>query len=79
MAQVTEKEIDNLVTENQKRYDEIYGTYDPITGEGCYNFENRVLIELDDFFIPKMWVPKKTAKSVLYRGLRKVGSLKDYN
>ena len=79
MAQVTEKEIDNLVTENQKRYDEIYGTYDPITGEGCYNFENRVLIELDDFFIPKMWVPKKTAKSVLYRGLRKMGSLKDYN
>ena len=78
MALVTEQEIDNLVAENQKRYDEIYGTYDPMTGEGCYNFEHRVLIELSDFFIPKMWVPKKTAKSVLFRGLRKMGSLKDY-
>ena len=78
MALVTEQEIDNLVAENHKRYDEIYGPYDPMTGEGCYNFEHRVKIELSDFFIPKMWVPKKTAKSVLFRGLRKMGSLKDY-
>ena len=78
MALVNEQEIDNLVAENQERYDEIYGPYDPMTGEGCYNFEHRVLIELSDFFIPKMWVPKKTAKSVLFRGLRKMGSLKDY-
>ena len=49
MALVTEQEIDNLVAENQERYDEIYGTYDPMTGEGCYNFEHRVLIELSDF------------------------------
>ena len=78
MALVTEQEIDNLVAENQKRYDEIYGTYDPMTGEGCNNVEHRVMIELSDFFIPKMWDPKKTAKSVLFRGLRKMGSLKDY-
>ena len=78
MAQVTERDIDNLVAENQKRYEDIYGKYDPMTGEGCYNFKNRVLIELKDFFIPKMWVPKRTAKSLLFRGLRKMKSLKDY-
>lgn len=78
MAHVTNEEIDKLVEENNRRYEEVFGPYDPITGLNCYDFEHRVLIELPDFFIPKMWVPKKTAKSVLFRGLRKMKSLKDY-
>lgn len=78
MAHATNEEIDKLVEENNKRYEEVFGPYDPMTGLNCYDFEHRVLIELPDFFIPKMWVPKKTAKSVLFRGLRKMKSLKDY-
>ena len=34
MALVREVDIDELVAENKRRYDEIYGTYDPWTGEG---------------------------------------------
>lgn len=66
---VTDKDADKLVAENRARYDAIFGTYNPWTGEGCYNFENRVLLEIDDFLIPKMWVPKECMDTALYTNL----------
>ena len=78
MALVREVDIDELVAENKRRYDEIYGTYDPWTGEGCYDFEHRELLELPDFIIPKMWVPKECMRTLLYRGLKQLGSMKKY-
>ena len=78
MALVREVDIDELVAENKRRYDEIYGTYDPWTGEGCYDFEHRELLELPDFMIPKMWVPKECMRTLLYRGLKQLGSMKKY-
>lgn len=36
--QVTNEEIRNLVLENKKRKEEIFGTYNPVTGEGCYGW-----------------------------------------
>lgn len=78
MAHVTEREIEALVAENRRRYDEIYGTYDPWTGENCYDFENRELMELPDFLIKKMWVPKECMRTLLYRQLKLVGSLREF-
>ena len=78
MAQVREIDIDELVAENRRRYDDIYGPYDPWTGENCYDFEHRELLELPDFMIPKMWVPKECMRTLLYRGLKQLGSLKEY-
>ena len=78
MAQVTEKQIDDLVLENRARYEEIYGTYNPWTGENCYDMEHRELLELPDFMIKKMWVPKECMRTLLYRGLKQMGSLKEY-
>lgn len=78
MAQVTDKEIDELVAENQRRHDDIYGTYDPWTGENCYDMEHRELLELPDFMIKKMWVPRECMRTLLYRQLRQVGSLKNF-
>ena len=78
MAAVTDKEIDELVAENQRRYDDIYGTYDPWTGENCYDMEHRELLELTDFMIKKMWVPRECMRTLLYRQLKQVGSLKEF-
>lgn len=78
MALVREVDIDELVAENKRRYDEIYGTYNPWTGEGCYDFEHRELLELPDFMIPKMWVPKECMRTLLYIGLKRLGSMKKY-
>ena len=78
MALVREVDIDELVAENKRRYDEIYGTYNPWTGEGCYDFEHRELLELPDFMIKKMWVPRECMRTLLYRGLKQLGSMKEY-
>ena len=42
MTTITDLDIDKLLAENKKRYDEIFGEYDPWTGVGCYDFKNRV-------------------------------------
>lgn len=74
---VTELDIDKLVEENRQRYNEIYRHYDPWTGEGCYDFENRVLLKLPDFIIPQMYVPKECMRTLLYKNLAHFGSLKE--
>ena len=33
-----EKEVAPLVFENDRRMEEIFGEYNPITGVGCYDF-----------------------------------------
>lgn len=74
----TDKDIDALVAENRKRHEEIFGPYNPWTGENCYGFENRILVELPDFIIPKMWVPKKCTDTLLYKNLMEHGSIKNF-
>lgn len=73
---VTNFDIDRLVAENDRRYNEIFGPYDPLTGIGCYNFKERVLLEIPDFFIPKMYVPKECMRTLLYKNLCHFGSMR---
>lgn len=75
---VTDRDIDALVSENRKRYEDIFGPYNPWTGENCYGFKDRVLMEIDDFIIPKMWVPKECTKTLLYKNLIECGSIKRF-
>ena len=78
MAVVSDIDIDNLVAENRRRYDEIYGKYDPWTGYNCYGFEEREVLEIEDFMIPKMWVPKECMKTPIYIGLKQTKSLRGF-
>ena len=78
MAVVSDIDIDNLVAENRRRYDEIYGKYDPWTGDNCYGFEEREVLEIEDFMIPKMWVPKECMKTPIYIGLKQTKSLRGF-
>lgn len=73
---ITDNDIDILVEENKRRYNEIFGEYDPWTGVGCYNFEERECLEIPDFIIPKMWVPKECMRTLLYKNLKHFGSIK---
>lgn len=73
---ITDNDIDRLVEENKRRYNEIFGEYDPWTGVGCYKFEERECMEIPDFLIPKMWVPKECMRTLLYKNLKHFGSIK---
>ncbi len=73
---ITDNDIDILVEENKRRYNEIFGEYDPWTGIGCYKFEERECLEIPDFIIPKMWVPKECMRTLLYKNIKHFGSIK---
>ncbi len=73
---ITDSDIDRLVEENHRRYDDIFGEYDPWTGIGCYRFAERECLEIPDFLIPKMWVPKECMRTLLYKNLKHFGSIK---
>lgn len=72
------EEIQALVEENARRKDEIFGPYNPVTGEGCYDYEHRVHLHIEDFVFPDMFVPAECMDTLLYRALVKYGSVKSF-
>lgn len=71
-------EIEGLVEENKRRREEIFGDYDPLTGIGCYGFEQRVLVEIEDHLFPRQWVPKECMDTYLYRLVLQHGSIMNF-
>lgn len=74
----SEKDVDQLLVENARRRTEIFGRYNPITGEGCYNYANRVRVCIPDFFIPEMYVPQICTTTLLYKNLMAYGSIERF-
>lgn len=76
--QELELEVTSLVAENDKRKKEIFDDYDPISGRGCYDFENRVKVEIIDSPYPVMYVPKECLLNRVFRDVARVGSITKY-
>lgn len=76
---MTEQEINMeaslLVAENKRRKKEIFGEYDPITGVGCYDFKNRIKVEIPDMIYPVMYVPKECFLNRVFRDVVNSGSV----
>ena len=74
------KEIRELVYENHNRRQEIYGPYEPLTGVGCYGFNNgmRHHITIPDCLIPEMWVHRETLETGIFHEVLRYGSIKAY-
>lgn len=78
MEEISELEITNLVAENDRRLKGIFEGYNPVTGEGCYDFENRVHVHLPDMIYPDMYVPKECFRSRVFRDVYYAGSIRKY-
>ena len=70
-----ESDIQLLVEQNRERMNKMFGPYDPVTGIGCYDFENRVKVCIPDCVIPEMYVPKECMDVLLFRQLVQYGSI----
>jgi len=72
--------VKEIIAENHRRRQEIYGPYEPLTGVGCYGFKEgkRIHIKIKDCMIPEMWVPKETLQTLIYSEVLKYGSIKKY-
>ena len=73
-----ERKIEELIAEDDDRMKEIFGEYDPVTGRGCYDFENRVRIEIPDMIYPLMYVPKECLLNRVLKDVVSVGSIQKY-
>ena len=80
-----EVEISDLISENHRRRQEIFGPYDPVTGVGCYGFGKglRVHVNIPDLVIGDdtisvMWVPKATLETCIWHEVLRFGSIRKY-
>jgi len=82
---ILNEEIKELIAENHRRRQEIFGPYDPITGVGCYGFKEgeRVHVDIPDFrigedLITDMWVPRETLETGIWHEVLRFGSIQKY-
>lgn len=88
---VVRKEIQDIVNENRRRHDAVFGEYDPFTGLNCYGFKDRIHIVIEDYdlsvfedVIPyregatEMWVHKECFDYPMFRQVSELGSIARY-
>lgn len=74
MTNSTEKtEIAELLAENNRRNEEMFATFNPVTGEGSIG--DRVCVSISDFAIPKQWLPIEMMGVPFVKKLVKAGSI----
>ena len=73
-----EKEVAPLVFENDRRMEEIFGEYNPTTGVGCYDFENRIRVRISDILYSDMYVPKICFAYPMFKDVAKCGNVTSY-
>lgn len=69
-----------IIAENEARWQRLRAEYDPMTGEGLSELlgEKRVLLKIKDFAIPEQWVPEEMMENKLIKELAKAGSIEKY-
>ena len=74
------QEVRDLIAENHRRRQEIYGPYEPLTGVGCYGFTKglREHVIISDCLIPEVWVPKETLETLIWHEVLRFGSIRSY-
>ena len=61
--------VSDIIAENDKRRNEMFSRFNPITGEGSVG--ERVVVSIPDFPIKKLWLPKTMVGNPLVKGLIK--------
>ena len=66
-------EIDKILTENDRRNEAMYATFNPVTGEGSIG--ERTKVSIPDFAIPIQWLPVEMLSIPFVAKLVKAGSI----
>ena len=73
-----ERAVAQLIRENERRNAEKHAYFNPITGEGSTFAQERVRVEIPDFPLPVMWLPKEMLDVPLVRLLVKAGTVENF-
>lgn len=68
--------VSDLIRENRERNQVKNAPYNPVTGENSPL--DRVLLQIDDFYLPKQYIPVQMADSPMVKGLSATGSIADF-
>lgn len=66
-------DIDKILTENDRRNEVMYASFNPITGEGSIG--ERVKVSISDFVMPVQWLPAEMMSIPFVSKLVKAGSI----
>lgn len=69
MTKEKEISVSDLIAENDSRRNEMFARFNPITGEGSIG--ERILVVLEDFPIPRQWIPVSMIDNGLVKALVK--------
>lgn len=72
------KEVAKILAENARRNAEKHAYFNPITGEGSTFAKERVRVEIKDFPIPVMYLPKETMEVPFVKKLVKAGTVEKF-
>ena len=72
------KEVSEIIEENRRRHDAIFGPYDPLSGLNCYGMEFRIHIHIEDFPVPYIHVLPECLDNTMFRQVAQCGSVRRY-
>lgn len=79
------EDVQMLVQENQRRMENIFGQYDPLTGYNCYDFDNRVKVSIKDLYVPDveqmlpmMYVLPDMFQNTMFKEIVHTGDIRQY-
>lgn len=79
--------IRDIVIEHRRRYYDIFGEYNPLTGKNCYAFDSRIKVCVEDFYVSvcgtcvqlsEMWVYRECLDNLQFRQVAECGSVERY-
>lgn len=77
---ITDNLIQEILAENEKRWERLRAEYDPVTGEGIAELTGikRVKLEIPDFAIPVQWVPPEMMQNKMVKDVVKAKGIDNY-
>ena len=66
-------EIEEMLAEDERRLNKLFGTHDQLSGKGIFNHTNKVVI--DDYPIRTQWLTDEVYNNGLYQAVIREGSV----
>lgn len=76
VSTINSSDVNQILKENQRRNNEMFGHFNPVTGEGSVG--ERVRINIPDYPIPVQWLPKEMLRNKFVKAIIKSGTIENF-
>ena len=77
---ISDKLIEKILAENDKRWFQLRADYDPVTGKGIEELTGlkRVKLTIPDFAVPEQWVPGEMMQNKMVKEILRAGTIEKF-